>query len=490
MNNHQTLAREATRLEGTGLTCHRLADLVRTQAPIDVDTAAVERVAQSHAAIASAATNRPVYGRTTGVGANRSIAVEGDRQGTDVRLLRSHGTGSGPWLPSAEVRAAMIVRLNQLLLGGSGMHQDIVDAFVATLNGGTLPRVHAHGSIGTGDLSAFGEIALGLMGEAQLDDGTAHTTWQPHEGDALPLISTNAMTIAKGGLLTARLEEWLERYARVGAMSLMAVHGSMEPFAPAANDAHPHPGQLAVARTMNRLLSDERWESERVQDSYGFRALPQVAGALAHAIELQTRAVETELNSAAENPFVSIESRDVFHNANFHTIELALAVDHTKLALSSAAHLSLARLNDLSNPAMTGFSPFLSVGEPGSSGIMLLEYNAAAALSRLRTAAQPSSLASVVISRGTEDHASFSTQAVDQLGQCLEAASVVLACELIAGVRALTLQKREPRPDTDLGRCFREAVPLLGTDDLGDRSLSDYLANAIQYITTTTVSGS
>jgi histidine ammonia-lyase len=141
MKNQQSLAQEATVLGGPHLDCRRLVDLARSGGPVDVDEAAADLVSQSWSAIDMAAGRRPVYGRTTGVGANRSISVDGPRGDKDVNLLRSHATGSGPWLPATTVRAAVLVRLNQLLRGGSGMHPDIVQALVSALNGGRLPKV-------------------------------------------------------------------------------------------------------------------------------------------------------------------------------------------------------------------------------------------------------------------------------------------------------------------------------------------------------------
>ena len=482
MTNQQSLAKSATMLGGPELSCKQLVELARTRGDIQVDGVGADHVAQSWAALNNAAETRPVYGRTTGVGANRSIRVEGPRGDKDVNLLRSHATGSGPRLSATEVRAGILVRLNQILRGGAGMHPEITKALAEVLNTGNLPVVHSYGSIGTGDLSAFGEIAMGLMGEAELDNGHAESTWWPHEGDALPFISTNAMTIARACLVAERLNEWLAAYEAIAATSLLAVRGSIEAYSPEVGRARPHAGQVAVARDMRALLSGHAWDGQRVQDSYGFRAMPQVAGALKHALDLLTGILDTELNAAAENPLVSVEGRDVFHNANFHTVELALALDHTKLALSSVAHLSLARLNDLSNPEMTGLDTFLAAGEPGSSGTMLLEYNAAAALARLRSSAQPATLGSVVISRGTEDHASFSTQAVEQLETSLDAATVVLACELLAATRAVLLQGRPPIPGTPLGDQFERARLLLAIEDPKDRSLGEDLERAIQHI--------
>ena len=470
------------RLGSSSLSWQELIRLTRVRLRIEVGPAASDRVARSWETVTGVARQRPVYGRTTGVGANRTVQVDAAGTEKDVSLLRSHATGSGAWLPGRVVRAGLLARLNQLLRGGSGMHPDIIPALQDSLASGELPRVHGFGAIGTGDLGFFGEIALGLMGESELSDGSPHRSWWPHEGDALPFLSTNAMTIAQAALVTSRLHAWLACYEKVAALSFLAVGGSPETFAPQLRQARPHPGQLEVAQRMHSLLEGQEWETRRIQDSYGFRALPAVAGAFQQSLSRLGDVLDIELNAASENPFVSLEDSMVFHNANFHTMELALALDQAKLALSGVGHLSLARLDDLSNPGMTGLAPFLAGGEPGSSGIMVLEYSAAAALARLRTAAQPASLGSVVISRGTEDHASFSTQAVEHLAQCLDAADILLACELVAAVRALALQQRSPVPDTELGRFFDSLQPLRDAHAPGDRSLSDDITRAARHI--------
>ena len=473
---------QVLRLGHAPLTWQELIRRTRTPVRVDIDPDAAGRVTTSWETVTRVARQRPVYGRTTGVGANRTVQVDTPDTAKDVSLLRSHGTGSGAWLSSRLVRAGLLARLNQLLQGGSGMHPDIVPALEDTLAAEELPRVHSYGAIGTGDLSSFGEAALGLMGESELADGSLVRRWWPHEGDALPFLSTNAMTTAHAALLAARLHAWLSCYEKVAALSFLAVGGSVETFAPQLDRARPHRGQLAVAQRLRALLEDEDREARRIQDSYGFRALPAVAGAFQQALDRLGAVLDVELNAASENPFVSLEASDVFHNANFHTMELALALDQTKLALSGVGHLSLARLGDLSNPGMTGLQPFLAHGNPGDSGIMVLEYNAAAALARLRTAAQPASLGSVVISRGTEDHASFSTQAVEQLAQCLDAAETVLACELVACIRALELQGRAPAGGSDLGSFFESLQPLRAAQAPGDRSLSDDIAQAARHL--------
>ncbi|MBO9704507.1 MAG: aromatic amino acid lyase, partial [Arthrobacter sp.] len=209
------------RLGGSPLSWQELAELTRDPLRIEVDPAASDRATRSWETVTRVARRRPVYGRTTGVGANRTVQVDAAGTEKDVSLLRSHATGSGAWLPDRVVRAGLLVRLNQLLRGGSGMHPDIIPALQGSLGSGELPRVHGFGAIGTGDLGFFGEVALGLMGESELSDGALHRSWWPHEGDALPFLSTNAMTIARAALVTSRLHAWLDWYEQVAALSFL-----------------------------------------------------------------------------------------------------------------------------------------------------------------------------------------------------------------------------------------------------------------------------
>jgi len=341
-----------------------------------------------------------------------------------------------------------------------------------------VPSVHGYGAIGTADLSALAEIALALMGEVPFENGQVRSYWTPVTGDALAFIESNAMTVAQGCLGLAEAENWLDHYLLTSALSLVAVKGSTEPFSAAVHAARPQAGQAEVAQRMRELLEGCTPSGARVQDSYGFRALPQVAGALRASLDAQASVLGIEINAAAENTLYSVDGGDVFHNANFHALPLALAMDHTKLALASAAHLSGARLNNLSDPGMTGLNPFLADGEPGSSGVMLLEYNSAAALARLRTAAQPASLGVTVISRGTEDHASFAAQSADQLRDALRAATDALACELISATRAVSLTGAAMDPATSLGQYFLEAQNRFNPDVIDLPLSGDFAAAA------------
>ena len=164
---------------------------------------------------------------------------------------------------------------------------------------------------------------------------------------------------------------------------------------------------------MRHLLGMERTppKGRRIQDPFGLRAFPQVNGPAIDALETLHRVLDVEINAGAENPMIAVAEDDVYHHAHFHTAYVAGALDHVRACIHGVAELSAARLGDLVEPEQTGLRAFLVDGPPGSSGVMILEYMSHDALAALRQVALPVTLGSAVVSRGLEDHASFSTQA-------------------------------------------------------------------------------
>ncbi|WP_034263562.1 aromatic amino acid lyase [Actinospica robiniae] len=431
-----------------------VAALARRRAVPVVAAEALARVGASRgaaiSALAAAAPHRPTYGYGTGVGANLTTLVTADhfdRFGRD--LLRAHSGGFGPLLPAPSARAMMAVRLNQLLRAGTAVGRDVVQALASTLARGHVPEVHTHGSIGTADLSALAELALTLSGELP---------WMPGEGDgaspapvrlsgwdALPLMSSSALTIGRAALALEDLRVLLDSIPPLAALVLLAVHGSLEPFDVAVHRMRPHAGAAATAARMRALIPGPTAPGSRVQDRFGLRALPQVHGAAVEAFDTLEAVLCIEINAAAENPLLVRDGPDgaprYVHHGGFHQARLALALDHLRLALVGTAELSAARLAEIFEPSRTGVPPFLAQSEDGSSGLMILEYGVQSALAQLRSAAQPATLNHSVVSRGDEDHASFAPLATTRLEECVELLRLVLAVELVAATRALRMQQ-------------------------------------------------
>ncbi len=194
------------------------------------------------------------------------------------------------------------------------------------------------------------------------------------------------------------LRQLLAAALPVAAFSHLAVDASMEPYAPAVHAACPHPGQQAVAAAMRGLLTGQTRPAARIQDPYGYRAFPQVHGPVVDTAGRADATVAIKLNAAAENPLVDVAGDTVWHNGNFHTASVGLALDAVRAALFQTAALSAARLGTLVEPAFTGLAPFLATDPAPSSGIMILEYVSHSAVADIRRLAAPAALGSAVLS--------------------------------------------------------------------------------------------
>ena len=472
-------------VDGATMSCADVAAAARRGVRAAVAPEGLARAAASHAAALAAVGGSAFYGRTTGVGANSAVAVA-PGSGHGLRLLRSHAGGAGEQVSPDVARGALAVRLNQLAAGGSGASPAWLEAVTDALNAGLTPEFPVLGAIGTGDLTGLAATALALIGERPWRSAEGRLTRallppSVADAEALAFLSSNAVTLAAAALAQQDLVRLLDAELQVAALSHVALSGSAQPYAQAVQSARPHPGQAATARRLRALLGpDAAAPGARVQDPYGLRALPQVHGPAVDALGQLERVLATELNAAAENPLVDLAGGQVLHNGNFHGAYLALALDAARLAVCADAALSPARLAALTDPDRTGLRPFLAGGPDGSSGIMILEYTASAALAELRMLAAPASLGTAVLSRGAEEHAAFSPQAARAAAAMVPRLRTMLACELVAAVRGLRQRAVAPT-GAQLRAVYDQCRELLPADD-GDHPLDVDVAAAEQVI--------
>lgn len=467
-------------INGRSLTCADVRDVARGGLRVSVGGSGTRRARAAWTVAGEVADARPVYGRTTGVGANHLVDVEwDDREAHGLRLLRSHAGGAGPLLAAEPVRAMLLVRLNQLAAGGSGVDPRILHVLAEVINRGLVPPVPAYGAIGTGDLTALAATGLCLLGERpwHAGDGTGRDAprFALRSADALAFISSNAATLGEAAVACADLRELLAASTVVAALSLLAVSGSTEPYAPAVHEACPHPGQRLVAGIVRELVGGQPLRPTRIQDPYGYRAFPQVHGPAVDALGYAEQVLAREVNAAAENPLVDVAARTVWHNGNFHTAYVGLALDAARAALFQTAALSAARLGTLLEPRFTDLRPFQAGAAASSSGIMIIEYVAHSAVADVRRYAAPAALGNAVLSRGVEEHAGFSTQSARATTEAVAGYRVTLACELVAAMRALRM--RGPRPVDTLRTAYALADRALDPRT-EDRPLDDDLAAA------------
>ena len=444
-------------------------------APVAVTAETLSAVAATHQRIANASDLR-AYGRTTGVGFNRTTAVSEDDTEHGMRLLRSHAVEVGAPIPAEQVRAMLAVRLNQLSHVGSGIRPDILEGVAVMLNDDALPTVHQQGaSIGTADLSALARTALTLTGELPASRPVAPLP--PFGADsALPFMSSSALTIGRAALASADLRGLEAASIEIFALTAYAIGANAEHWSAPAAEATVSPGVRDIAARIRRVFRDQRPpERARVQDPFGIRVFPIVAGALHDAMERVIDTVESLASVAQENPLFVLtgEHLEAVHHGGFFQLELALNIDTVLNALAAGVPLSTARVRMLNDPDYTGLTRFLASGPEGSSGTMIVEYVLAAAGAEIRAAGMPAASGTTVLSGGVEEDATFASQAVLQLERAVTAWRTVLACELQVAIRAIR-QSGRLASVSPVVRSIIESEPELAADD-ADRDLSSAL---------------
>jgi histidine ammonia-lyase len=450
-------------------------------APVELTDASVERIALAQQYLREAGRSGAVYGLTTGVGALRSVPTDitaGDGTSHALRLWRSHATGVGQTYDDPTARAAMAIRLHQVTSGKSGVSPGLASSLGAAVASGAVPELHRLGSIGTGDLVPLAELGLTLVGERPWRSGTAPVA-AVDDGDALPFMSSNALTLATAALVHHRLAFLSDAAEKVTALSAAALRASLQAYDPRVHAGRPDASQQAVARRLMGLLAEADWTPARLQDPFGLRTVPQVHAPFLDALATTRQAVLVEVDDSTENPLM-VGDGTPLHHGGFVTARLSATLDALRQATYPVIALSAARLSALMNPSLSGLPPFLASGPPGSSGVMILEYLAQDALARARIVTSPVSTGHASVSLGLEEHASFSTQAAWACEQMVEVAPVVLGCELVAAVRAI---RTDPGrlPGGPLHEVFEQAAAELG-EDRSDRPLTDDLTAAVRLV--------
>lgn len=439
--NAQSVSRVV--LDGRSLSVADLVGYATDPGTVEVSPRALTAVALAHERMIAARDSGSVYGANTGVGANRSVALDDETaQSTDEeshgrRLLRSHASGVGQVEDDVTTRAAMIIRLNQFLAGGSGISVEAVHGLANALASNSLPTMHRIGSIGTADLTALAELALTLIGERPWRTGGIGAVALA-ESDALPFMSSSAVTLATAAIASEYLASLLQAATVVTSLSFLALQGSGEAYDASVHSARPHPGQARAAERLRYLtepVGGDVVPGRRIQDPFGLRVAPQVQAPADTALTRIVDAIELEINSATENPLVV--SDGVRHHGQFHIATLAAGLDSARVAALPVFSLSASRLSALVNPEMTQLRPFLAGGPATSSGLMILEYVVQDALSSMRVATTPVTGANVSVSRGMEEHASFAPHSARMLGDLCDLGSIILGVELVAATRAL-----------------------------------------------------
>lgn len=452
---------------GDELTPDTLRAIAANNSPVSIPKPVLSRVDDLCHILGRLGSSTPIYGRTTGVGGNKSTALDGEGHG--MRLLRSHALETGTPVTPEEVRGMIAVRANQLSHPGSGVPAELLERLVSLLNENELPTILNQSAIGTGDLSALAGLGLALAGERPCDPPMQQSPFEFSSDNALPFISSSALTIARASLALTRLHELTTAAAATFALMATALDANPQHWSDAAASSAVTPGSEEAAAFIRRLRndSDDTAPTPRVQERYGFRTFTTVHGALTSRADRLGEHLVRLMNTAQENPlFVKTDNGTVkaVHHGNFNQIELALLLDSVNLALASTCPLSESRIADVMEPSVTGLPAFAAQGPAGSSGLMILEYVAASASAEMRAAAAPVSLGTTTVSRGMEEDACFAPQAVNQLNRSLDAYTTLIGSELFAAIRVMRLRDRSSSLSPAL-RALWDEVKDIDTED-------------------------
>ncbi|HSL93299.1 MAG TPA: histidine ammonia-lyase [Bacillota bacterium] len=401
---------------------------------------------------------RPVYGITTGFGKFCDTFISAHQTAElQHNLIVSHACGVGQPYSTDVVRAMMLLRVNALAKGYSGVREDVLDLLVSFLNERVHPVVPCQGSLGaSGDLAPLAHMVLPMLGEglaevdgevvsgaeALLRRGIPFLTLSSKEGLAL-INGTQAM----GANLALALHDariTLKTVLVAAGLTHQALRGITAAYDERVSLVRPHPGQRAVALSLVRLLKDSVLTTVpgelRVQDAYSLRCIPQVYGACLTALCHAEQVAEVEFNSATDNPLVFAEQDDVISAGNFHGEPLALVADYLSMAVAEIANMSERRIERLVNPQLSGLPAFLTRSGGVNSGFMIAQYTAAALVSENKVLAHPASVDSIPSSANQEDHVSMGGMACRKLRDIVTNTQRVVGIELITACQAVDFQ--------------------------------------------------
>ena len=480
------------------LTIGRVREILERHLPIALSADARRRIVRCREYLDRKMENpdRPIYGITTGFGSLCDISIgRGDLAQLQRNLVMSHACGTGERVPSEIVRLILLFKIQSLAYGHSGVQLATVERLVEFFNRGILPVVYQQGSLGaSGDLAPLAHLSLPLLGLGEVEykgevrpagEVLDELGWQPIELQSkagLALLNGTQFMSAYGVwsvIAAQRLSGWADR---IGALSLDAFDGRIEPFCDEVHRVRPHKGQRETARVIRTLLAGSELivrPKKHVQDPYSFRCIPQVHGASKDTIDYVAGVLETEINSPTDNPTVFPEEDMVVSAGNFHGQPIALAMDFLAIALAELGNISERRTYQLISGARE--LPKFLVANPGlNSGFMIPQYTAASIVSQTKGLCMPASVDSIPSSQGQEDHVSMGSNAATKLWRVVGNTERVLAIELFNAAQALEF-RRPVRTSPVLERLvaeYRRRVPFIDNDQV----MYPHIAASVEFL--------
>ncbi len=462
-------------LTGHDLTVEQIIAVCRGYAEVVLSDESREKILASRQVVDSLVEEKKVvYGITTGFGKFSDVVISQDEcKLLQKNLIITHAVGAGDPFSEDIARGIILLRVNNLSNGFSGIRLETIETMIAMLNKRVTPFVPEKGSLGaSGDLAPLSHMVLPMIGlgmawyegellpgaEAMKRAGIPVIELSAKEGLALNN-GTQAMTSVGAHALYDAIA-LLKTADIAAALSFEAQNGVVDALDPRVHQVRPHAGQMATARNLLKLLEDSKNTTRqgeiRVQDAYSMRCCPQVHGASKDAVNYVADRVAIEINSVTDNPLIFREDRAGISGGNFHGQPMALSFDFLKIAESEIADISERRIERLVNPAYSGLPAFLTPNGGVNSGFMIVQYSAAALVSENKVLAHPASVDSIPSSAGQEDHVSMGTIAARQSLEIGRNVRRVLAMELMVACQGIDM-----RGNKGLGKGTQAAYDLV-----------------------------
>ena len=426
--------------------------------------------------------SEPIYGINTGFGSLCNVKISNENLSKlQENLVKSHACGTGEEVPHEIVKLMLLLKIQSLSYGHSGIQLQTVDRLLAFYNNDILPAIYTQGSLGaSGDLAPLAHLSLPLLGEGEVyfEGKKVHSRvimerfkWEPivlQSKEGLALLNGTQFMSGYGAHLLMKANKFSYLADLIGTISLEGFDGRIEPFNELIHFIRPHKGQITTASRVKEFLEgSEIIEQEKlhVQDPYSFRCIPQVHGASKDAIDYVRKVFTTEINSVTDNPNIFIESDQIISGGNFHGQPLALALDFIAIALAELGSISERRTYQLISGQRN--LPAFLVDNPGlNSGFMIPQYTAASIASQNKQLATPSSVDSIVSSNGQEDHVSMGANGATKALRVMDNLERILAIELMNASQAIEF--RRPLQSSEFIEMFlssyREEVPFVKED--------------------------
>lgn len=429
-----------------------------------------------------ASNDAPIYGINTGFGSLCNVKISNENLSQlQSNLVKSHACGTGEEVPQEIVKIMLLLKIQSLSYGHSGVQLQTVERLIDFYNNDILPVIYTQGSLGaSGDLAPLAHLSLPLLGEGEVnfEGQRVHASevlkkfnWQPivlQSKEGLALLNGTQFMSAYGSYILLKAMKYSYLADVISAISLEGFDGRIEPFDELIHYVRPHKGQIVTAKRMRELLEDSQIIAQpkaHVQDPYSFRCIPQVHGASKDTIDYVKKVFKTEINSVTDNPNIFKNEDLIISGGNFHGQPLALALDFLGLALAELGSISERRTYQLIS-GLRGLPAFL-VDNPGlNSGFMIPQYTAASIASQNKQLATPASVDSIVSSNGQEDHVSMGANAATKTLRIMENLERILAIELMNASQAIAF--RQPLKSSEFIEMFlksyRTEVPLVKED--------------------------